>query len=403
MILNDKKKLALFFASAGWFLVLSGRLTTSTLLLKIEESFGIDHAQAGLALTGMWLSYGVMQFPSGLWSDIRGRKVTILCALGTFSLAFIFMGISMNYGLFFFFLVMLGLGSGCFQTASISMLSDLYLANRGKALGLQASSGSIAGLVPIAVPVLAELYHWRALFIMWGILSLSLAFLFRRYSVETTRLPQGVSIKDRFMDGVSVLKQGTTRLFLAVNLILVFTWMGFMSFFPAYTIENKGLTPFQAGVAFALISFSGILLKPLIGIISDRGRKKPIITALLFITAIAAGGLVFIESFALICVAAFLMAFITSIFLVMNSYLMDYWEERGRGGKLGFYRTITILVGSPTSAFIGYTATRYGFDTPFFVLAVLLMLAAVMLLFNTLFARRRVYNESGDAAAGVDE
>jgi predicted MFS family arabinose efflux permease len=100
----------------------------------------------------------------------------------------------------------------------------------------------------------------------------------------------------------------------------------------------------------------------------------------LFITASAAGFLVPTRSFALICLVAFLLSFATSIFLVINSYLMHFWEERGRGGKLGFYRSLTILIGSPTSVLIGYSATKYGFDFPFSALAVLLSLAAIMLL-----------------------
>lgn len=392
MTIHRKKGAALLFTSIGWFLVLSGRLTVSTLLIRIEDSLGIDHAMAGYAITGMWFSYGIMQFPSGVLSDIKGRKITILCAFISFGTAFLFLALSFYYFLFFFFLVLLGIGSGCFQTASISMLSDLYREDRGRALGIQASSGSIAGLMPIALPLLASRLHWRGIFLMWAVLSLTVAWLFYRYSRETTKLPGKVSLRERFADGLSVLNQKTTRLFFIVNLVLVFTWMGFNSFFPAYMIENKGLSSLKAGIAFSLVSFSGILLKPLIGILSDRYNKKIIIMILLFVTAAAAGVLVRTDSFPIICIVSFLLAFATSIFLVINSYLMHYWEEKGRGGKLGFYRSLTILIGSPTSALIGYTATKYGFDFPFTALAVLLSAAAVMLLIINFIKRGSINN-----------
>ncbi len=393
MNLKNRKSAALLFTSIGWFLVLSGRMTISTLLIRIEESLNIDHTLAGFAITGMWFSYGIMQFPSGVWSDIKGRKVTILCAFVSFGTAFLFLALSFYYVLFFIFLVILGIGSGCFQTASISMLSDIYKKDRGRALGVQASSGSIAGLMPIVLPLLASRFHWRGIFLLWAVLSFVVAWLFKRYSVETTRLPGKVSLRERFVDGIMVLRQKTTRLFFMVNLILVFAWMGFGSFFPTYMIENKGLSALQAGIAFSLLSFSGIFLKPVIGVLSDRYNKKVIITVLLFITAAAAGFLVRIRSFPLVCLVSFLLSFATSIFLVINSYLMHFWEERGRGGKLGFYRSLTILIGSPTSALIGYSATKYGFDFPFSALAVLLSIAAIVLLI-TLVIERSSSNES---------
>ncbi len=44
---------------------------------------------------------------------------------------------------------------------------------------------------------------------------------------------------------------------------------------------------------------------------------------------------------------------------------------------LGFYRTLTILIGSPIAAPIEYSATYYSFDVPFPILSGLLFTGAV--------------------------
>jgi MFS family permease len=373
---------ALIFASIGWFMVLAGRLSISTLLVKIESSFNMNHAIAGLALSCMWFSYGLMQFPSGLFSDIKGRKVTILCAMVAFSVSYLLVGLSFHYLMFFGVVVLLGVGSGCFQTAGISMLSDLYQEGRGKALGIQASFGSMAGLVPIVVPVIAARYHWRVVFFILAGIGIVMAYFFKLFTTESTQLPGQVSIRERFLDGISALRDRETLLLFMVTLIVAATWIGFTSFYPAYLIETKGFSELEAGLSLALLSFGGILLKPLVGVLSDRFNRKAIISTLLFMASGATGTMVAVKSLNWILTASVVLSINTAIFLVINSQLMQRWEEKGRGGKLGFYRTLTILLGSPMAALIGYSATHYSFDFPFMIISGLLLTAAVSVLIN---------------------
>ena len=84
----------------------------------------------------------------------------------------------------------------------------------------------------------------------------------------------------------------------------------------------------------------------------------------------------------MIFVISFVLSSTSAAFPVISSYLTSKWEEKGRGGKLGFYRTLVILLGSPTSAVIGISASRYGFDVSFMVIAVLLFMASAVLLFS---------------------
>lgn len=382
------RKNALIFASIGWFMVLAGRLSISTLLVKIEKSFNIDHAVAGIALSAMWLSYAVMQFPSGLFSDIKGRKVTILCAMVAFSVSYLLIGISFHYMMFFGVVILLGVGSGCFQTAGISMLSDLYRERRGRALGIQASFGSMAGLVPIVVPVIAARYHWRVVFFILAGIGIGLAYFFRLYVNESTRLPGQVSIRERFLNGIYALRESETLLLFMVTLMVAATWIGFTSFYPAYLIDTKGFSELEAGLSLALLSFGGIFLKPLVGVWSDRYNRKAIISILLLFTSGATGTLVGITSLKWVLTVSVVLSINTSIFLVINSQLMQRWEEKGRGGKLGFYRTLTILLGSPMAALIGYSATHYSFDLPFIIISVLLLAAAVAVLINLVMGTR---------------
>jgi len=67
-----KETKALCCISLAWFLVLAGRYSISNLLPRIVTELNFSWTDAGFALTIMWLIYAIIQFPSGIFSDIKG-------------------------------------------------------------------------------------------------------------------------------------------------------------------------------------------------------------------------------------------------------------------------------------------------------------------------------------------
>jgi len=377
----SKENIALICVSLGWFLIFSGRLSISTLLVTIEASLGMNHAEAGFALTGMWFFYGLMQFPSGVISDLKGRKATIIASMIIFSVAYLLIGLSVHYLMFLLMLILLGIGGGSFPTAGIAMLSDIFKERRGKALGIQSSFGSIAGIMPIVAPIIAA-FNWRFFFFIWAGLGIFAVYLFLTCTEESTILPHGESMLKRFADGMAALKDKKILFIFIINLVATLSWIGYISFFPTYLIESKAFSEMEAGISFALLTFGGFVLKPLIGSLSDKYNKKTIMLLLISISAVATFTLVQLNSFAAVLIISFALSASSAFFLVANSYLLGLWEERGRGGRLGFYRSLLILTGSPTAALIGAYATDRGFAFPFLVIAMLLSVAALLLLVN---------------------
>lgn len=377
-----KEHVALLCVSLGWFLVLSGRLSISALLVSIEKSLQIGHAEAGLALTGMWLTYALMQFPSGIISDIKGRKISILLAMTIFSFAYLFIGLSSSYLIFFVTLILLGVGGGSFPTVGIAMITDIFKEKKGRALGVQSSAGSLAGVVPVFASVVALHYGWRTFFFILAATSLFSTYLFFRCAEESTRLPGKVSLKSRFIEGIGILREKEILLIFLVNLALTFTWIGYMSFFPAYLIEGKTFSGLETSVALAILATTGVVLKPFIGALSDKYDKKLVLLILTFLSSLAAFTLVYTSSIVVVFLVSFILSFTSAAFPVISSYLMSKWEEKGRGGKLGFYRTLVILFGSPTSAIMGFSASKYGFDVPFLSIAILLLITTFILSFD---------------------
>ncbi len=385
--------IALICVSLGWFLVLSGRLSISTLLVTIENALGIGHFEAGIALSSMWLFYGLMQYPSGIFSDIKGRKKSILYAMLIFSIAYFAIGISMHYLLFLGSLILVGIGCGSYPTVGIAMLTDIFKTQRGKALGIQSSAGSLAGAVPIFASAFALLYDWRLFFIIWGGFSVISTVFFARYTGESTTLPNQVSLRERIIDGFRVFRNHTVIIIFIVNLILAATWIGYMSFYPTYLIETKYLSGLIASILFAILISGGLLFKPLIGSLSDKYNKIHILLILVVLTAVSTALLIVADSVYALLLISFMLSLTSGAFPVFSSYIMGLYEEKGRGGKLGLYRSLTILLGSPTAAAIGFSSTTYGFDIAFWAVVVMLAVAAVILSVLVLFQRAKPRRE----------
>ena len=383
-----KEHKALCCISLAWFLVLSGRYSISNLLPRIVTDLNFSWTMAGIALTSMWLIYAAMQFPSGLLSDIKGRKRIILLAMSVFSISYFLVGISTHYVFFFASLILLGIGTGAYPSVGISMITDIFKEKRGKALGIRDSAGSLAYIAPILAATIASVYDWRYFFFLWASICAVSIYLFYKGTTETTTLPDQVSIKERVKDGMKIFKNKKIQLVFVVNLFIAITWISYMSFFPSLLVVEKGFTEIQAAIALGILGLGGFIFKPIIGSLSDRYNKKIIIIILSTITAIGTLVILQTDSIWIIFLISFIPALATAIFPVISSYLMDQWDEKGRAGKLGFYRSNLIILGSPSSSIIGFLADKYNFIIPFIGISILLFIAALILLINLIFFKQ---------------
>ena len=161
-----------------------------------------------------------------------------------------------------------------------------------------------------------------------------------------------------------------------------------MSFFQPYLSTEKGMSPLVAGGAFLFLGVCGFIFKPFIGSFSDKYNKKAIILLLSLATGIGTLIFVFAESIWVIFIVLPVLSLSTAIFPIISSYLMDQWEEKGRAGKLGFYRSALIMLSSPIATYFGFVGDEFGsFDFAFITISVVLFIAVLFLIINLIYDR----------------
>ena len=372
----------LILVSLAWLLIFVGRLTPSVLLVQITDELHMSDFQAGLALSGIWFFYGILQFPSGVFADALGRKKIIVFSLIGFSVASILTGFSNSFLIAGITFCLIGMASGLLPSPSFTLIAELFGSKKGKALGIHSSIGSISGFIPIILPIIAVLFGWRNIFFLWGIIGFILAYSILIFADESLKNPEHISYTTRLKEMFKSISNRDILFMFFVNVAISIVWMGVLSWFPSYIQQEKGFGPEIAGVLFSIVLSGGLILKPVIGHISDKTNRWMILTILIFITSLSVFLLPISSSLPLLIIVSILFSQTAAFYPVRTSYLMDIWPSSTAAANLGVFRSMIILIGSPISTIMGWARENYGFDIVIYILAFSLLLTGLIMLFK---------------------
>jgi len=362
--------------SLGWLAIQAGRLVTSPLLPEIKDALHIGDFRAGIALTVLWGLYALLQYPSGRLSDQLSRKTLLVSGLVLAAIGFGVLASAPTYPVFLLGAVVVGLGAGLYPTAARALVSDRYVAKRGRAFGLHTASGDVGGVAAagVAAAVLAVAV-WRVGYLPMVLVLLGVALALHVWSREdyvVERPDLAIRATGRRLFGDSEV-----RWLLAGYALYAFTWQATAGFLPTYLAEGKGFGQGVAAFAFAVLFAVGAVVKPLSGYLGDRIPRTLLAPASLLLGAVALAGVVLADTAilavgAVVVFAAGLMAFPP----VMQAYLMDTFPDESAGGDLGAMRTVYIGLGALGPTFVGTVATAADYRTAFLALVACLAASA---------------------------
>ncbi len=151
----------------------------AAVILILREEFDLSYAALGGIITASAFFMTSLQFVTGYVADRWNRITLLFGGLTMLGVGTILMGFSTNYVQLLAFGCLIGIGGSVFHPIGYSLLSDAFESgNRGKALGLGSAAGDIA--VPVAFATsgfLAPILGWRSLFILWGLIAITIAVI----------------------------------------------------------------------------------------------------------------------------------------------------------------------------------------------------------------------------------
>lgn len=376
----------LIACTAGFFVTYFVRMAISPVVPFISDDFQVSNATIGLALTGMWLAYGLVQYPSGILGDRFGEKRVVLLAVGGSTVAAVFLTLSPVFGLFVLFVVGFGALAGLHYSPATTLLSRTH-DNIGRAVGVHLLGSPVAGLIaPIMAAWIAVWFGWRlaiATAIIVGVPTYALII----WGVPDTA-PQhpDEQMRTRLQEGagLGVLARPTILFTLAITMLGTFVIQGLLSFLPTFLIEFRTFSPTVAGIGFSAFFVVRAVAQFALGSLSDMyGRDAAIILAM----ASGAGGLfamVYAPAVAGIGIGLGLAGFGMGFFAVTDPRFLDALGAEEQGSGFGVVRTGYTVFGSAGSVGVGLLADLYGWDVSFTVLSAMLAAAGIAMIVNQL-------------------
>jgi MFS transporter, ACS family, glucarate transporter len=301
----------------------------------IAKEFGLNHIQLGYVLSAFSWAYVVGQIPGGLLLDRLGTKAVYGATLVLWSVATILVGfvgrvttdLSVALGLLFALRFALGLiEAPSFPANSRVTVMWFPKEERGLATSLFASASYFA--VAIFSPLAGWLtgkFGWPAPFFALGLIGIASAGLWAVVMHEPRKHPRISKAElDRLVEGGAMIDidskherlsrpavSGKALRLLLSNRMLWCSYIGqycvialsyfFITWFPIYLVQARGMNVMQAGLATMLPAIAGFLGGIAGGVISDFlircgwsiswARKTP------YIIGMAVGGCIVFSAF----------------------------------------------------------------------------------------------------------
>ncbi|WP_066418559.1 MFS transporter [Halorubrum aethiopicum] len=370
----------------AFFVTYFARLAISPVVPFITADFDVSNTAVGVALSGMWLAYGLSQFPSGILADRFGERRVILVAVGGTTAASLLLALAPVFPAFVLIAFLLGLVAGLHYAVATTLLSRTF-DDLGTAVGLHSIGGPLAGLVaPVAAAWVGVRYGWRpgvALAALVGV-PIFAVFAWRIRPTEPRRPDQPMRDRLRLGPLVELLSRPSVLLPLAIATIGTYVTQGVISFLPTFLVDFRGYSPSFAGGVFSAFFVVRAGAQVAIGRLSDRAGRDGAIGMAMLSGALGAAGFVALPGYVGLAVAVLLAGFGSSFFSAIDPRFMDAMSETERGAGFGLVRTVYTVIGSAGSVGVGLTADLFGWAVSFGVLAGLFGVAFLVIAANAL-------------------
>lgn len=370
----------------AFFVTYFGRLAISPVVPLLTAEFAITNTLVGVALTGMWLAYGLAQFPSGVIADRYGERPVVLTAVGGTTVMALLLALSPIYPVFVLAAVALGGVAGLHYAVATTLLSRTF-DDLGTAVGLHSVGGPLAGLIaPVVAAWVGVRVGWRPAVATTAIVGVPVFALFLQRVRPTEPRNPGKPLRESLELNplIDLLARPSIAFPLVIAVAGTYVAQGLLSFLPAFLVSVHGYTPTAAGVAFSAFFVVRTGSQIAVGRVSDTYGRDAAIAGAMAAGAVGLPLLVVADALAAVAAGVVLAGVSSSFFSAIDPRFMDALEDEERGTGFGLVRTVYTVLGAAGSAGVGLTADLLGWGVAFATLGALFLVCFLALTANRL-------------------
>jgi len=368
----------------GIFCFISYNLIRMPVLALFAESLGASPERIGLIVSVSTLTGVFLKLPSGALSDIYGRRLLLRIGVVAFGIPpFIYPFVSdLNVltGLRFFH----GLATAIFAPSALATVAELYKERRGAALGTYTActqSGALLG--PFIGGWLVYTAGFSAAFVTAGVFGCIALIIFFSLHLNPP-LPvvkeKGLApVLAEMMKGFAAVARNRKVLITSsTDAAKMIANGALMAFLPLYGV-SVGLNPGEVGLLFSVQAITSFFSKPIMGRVSDRVGRQPLIVIGLVICAGTFLLIAHTANFPLLLVLAAGFGFGEAVVSSSSSALVaDSSEFTRLGAGMGMQGTIMDIGHASGPLLAGVLIARLNYQAAFFIIAGIQLIAAAV-------------------------
>ena len=376
--------------SVGFFARFSYSLARSPVLPLFALYLGAGPEAIGFVVGISTVTGIFFKLPSGALSDIIGRRKTMFAGLVVFAVMPFTYLLVKDYYVLLVIRFIHGLATSIYGPVSMAVVADIAGGKKGEMLSWFSSLTVIGNLLgaPVGGFILYSMSgngdpssaHFYTAYIVSGFagaMSLLLALGLIR---EEERLDQGRGLKESYRKFISGIKEviSDRRIIITSNMEGVQNMaMGALeAFLPIYAVTIAGLNAFQAGLLWGVQIVVTILSKPVMGRISDRYGRKPIIIAGMVLCAVSFAAIPLLTNFFPFMVAAIFFGFGEAFVTSSSAALVaDMCKEKHFGTAMGTFGTIFDIGHASGPILAGILIAQLDYLYAFWIMSTILIMS----------------------------
>lgn len=379
----------------GWVMIYAGRTVLNPVMTNIELEFALSKAEVGGIMSLFFLTYTLLQVPSGILGDKLGRKrilgVGFLLYAAFIACSSLF---SSTYSMFIVFWMLAGAAQGSYYGPQYALSSEAMpkkrLALGSAIIGSGMSFGIALGYNLSSILVESFNTSWRTPFWVMAIPILVVGILILLLVKEHP--PAGETEEKAGTGGVEA-SLSFWSLFRNRNMVMAYITIfcsiyGFfviINWLPYYLESQRGMNKQYAANIASIVPWISIGGTILFSYISDRlGKRKPVVLFMLPLSLVAIFGIVYSDSVTVLVCMLVLYGLIGKISLnpVMLALVADSTPKGLMSTAFSLYNFFGMSASIGAPFLTGFIADKTGdLNAGFYFASAITVIGIVAMLF----------------------
>ena len=363
------------------------------LLPHIKDTMGLSDVAVGGIVGMRSAAMGAMNVPAGVLTDLYRRQVAWMLtgSMACLTVGYLVIGLAPQYWLILLAVAIAGAGTSMWHAPAFAELGVRYPDRRATAIATHRSGGSIGdSTAPLVVGLLLGGFSlwglewggfgWRTVALLHVVpAAITGVVILLRFKSAGSASPPPLSVRDYLNAARPLFRNPTVLSMVVVVALRGMAHTSFAAFLVLYLRDELEYSDLSVGFHLALLTLIGILAGPMMGAVSDRiGRRPVILAGLIAMSALMYAFVWADQGPALTLTLGLLGVVLFSVNSIMMAAAMDAVQPGTEGSAVAMLFTGGAVVGAISPVVAGAINGQWGFTGVVVYAATIAAIAAVI-------------------------